>query len=332
MTPRWEIEERALLADCAVFRATRLMFLHAYFDESATGKSDPVMAMGGWVIDPKRLKPFNRDWRKVLRIYRVREAHAAPLATALEKRESKPSDFTGWDEKKASHYRYALSQVLDAHTRYGIFVAVVQADYMAEIVPYAENKALTDPYRWLMQICLDFLVIPAKYGPRTLIAARDHVKVVFDRGHRKPGVTEDYFLTLTTDQRYDIAKSGRIVGGYNAQSSADVPALQAADQLVWGTRRGAETMVKLWAGDVAGRRVRTHGLAGMTRVPIVGGYWHADNLAKHQKNILTNTLPIALACSYIGLPTHVRQRRCRMAQLSMVEDSNSKEHSKTEDQ
>jgi hypothetical protein len=282
---RWRVEERFLLYECATNRPRikRLVFFHGYFDESGTNNQRPVMAMAGWVLRPTRLAKFNRDWRQVLRKYRVQEHKAARLAAALEGNEKKPTDFTGWDQRKAYEYRSELNQVIDKHMGFGVFGAVVKDDYARVMGPYADKtNPLADPYRWLIHNTLECIF----YDPDTSqpirrgLGALDHVKVIFDQGYAKPGVTQQYFTTITTDPTYEIAQRGQIVGGYNAVDSVAYPAIQAADHLVWGANRGMEEVIR---GLGVPGKVRGAGLFGLKRVKIVCGYWNEQNLLIQRK-------------------------------------------------
>jgi hypothetical protein len=286
MRSRLQLEEAALLFECVTSRPRikALVFVYGYFDESGTNDQRPVMAMAGWVIDPKRLPAFNKDWLKVLRRYGVQEAKGALLAAALEHRERHPSSFSGWDQSRANEYRYELNQAIDRHMRFGIFTAVVKADYDAVMGPYTNrSNPLGDAYRWLMQQSLEHLVTRSVQPAGARLGPWDHAKVIFDRGHPKPGVTETYFLTITTDPSYEIAQSGRIVGAYNAADSSQVPALQAADHLVWGTNRGMEEVVK---GLSKPGKVLGVGIFGLKRVPVVAGYWCTENLMVARKKLI----------------------------------------------
>ena len=203
---RWLILERYLLTECRNQGVTRIMLLNAYFDESGT-EADPVVAMGGWVIDPKRLRGFDRSWRQVLKDYGVREFHGSPLAAAIEGRPSKKrNEFDGWSIAKAKNFRAALSGVINRSMAFGVSCAVAVEDYAREIVPYLTDPArpLRDPYRWVMQSCLDFLVAPETDKISRLLRPSDRVEVIFDAGHHKPGVTERYFLKITTDETHGI--------------------------------------------------------------------------------------------------------------------------------
>src|SRR6266403_5590487 len=55
-------------------RETHLMFARGMFDESGTHNAAPIGGDGGWVIDPRRLRSFNRAWCAVLKAYEVTEA------------------------------------------------------------------------------------------------------------------------------------------------------------------------------------------------------------------------------------------------------------------
>lgn len=260
------------------------MFWHSYFDESGPNRQRPVMGMGGWVISPRSLKAFNRDWRAVLRKFHVREAHAAKLAAALEHRATKPSDFDGWGQAKAAEFRYGLNKAIDDHMRFGIYTGVVKADYKRVMSPYTSpTNPLEDPYRWLMTQSIEHLIIRSVQPVRGRLGPNDHVKVTFDAGHEKPGVTEQYFMTLTTDPTYQVAQAEKIVGGYTATHSINVPDLQAADHLVWGCNRGMEEVVK---GLGVTGKVLGVGIFGLKRVQVVTGYWRADNLLAARKKLI----------------------------------------------
>jgi hypothetical protein len=266
------------------------MLVHAYLDESGTNDQAPIETMAGWVIEPDRLPLFNAEWQEVLAHHGVTEAKAAGLAAVLERTAKNSSDFDGWDKAKAAVYRASLNAVIERHMRFGVIAGVIKADYEKVIVSCLESAGpLRDPYRWLMQTSLEHCAVPAFQIKKPLneplprrLNPEDRVLLTFDRGHPKPGVTETYFMDLTTDQTCDIAKIGAIVPRYEVADSRLCPALQAADHLAWAAKRGFERFVTGLSGD----RVTMAGVYGLKEVLVIGGLWDKTHLLQCRTRII----------------------------------------------
>jgi hypothetical protein len=216
------------------------VLLGARIDESGTQPPAKIMTMAGWVAEPEEWRRLGSAWRRMLRrrAYRNRQTGAPIAEVHAADMHARVRDFEGWLEADVNALRDDAAALLRRRVLCGVAVSVVREDYQRAIVailPRGDN-IFRDPYRFLMQACLEFICKSKQ------VAKRDHVHCVFDKGHPSPGLTEQYFYRLT-DGESPIRRAGKIVRRYSTADSVDCAGLQAADLLAWGVRRGvADTL------------------------------------------------------------------------------------------
>lgn len=241
----------------------------AYCDESGTHAESPWITMSGWVADQAQWKNLTRRWRRVLKMYGVKEAHAGDM-------EARQGEFVGWDDEKLKRFRVALCRLVDQYVRYGVSVSVARADYERVVTPRLPKLdehpfgSFHDPYVWLMATTVG-LVLESEHRKDD-----ERVAFVFDEGHEGQGHAENFFYwTLAADPTV----KRRVVRKFMKECSLEFPPLQAADQLVWGCNRGTRLEF-----PPARDFVEIHGVLGI-KTPVLGGHLTADGLEQTITNL-----------------------------------------------
>jgi hypothetical protein len=235
----------AVLFEARKYGASEIMFgvtvsHEGYLDESGTDGQGPLVSMGGLVSTPERWAQLDDAWRATLNDPRFRSSiTGGPLPEAKYsdcRSRRKRSHYEGWTLEQVEEFLADLARHICDHASFGVGSSVYLPDYNRIIADPARNPgAMADPYRWVMQSCLEAITNAQELSPFGMVLCE------FDAGHPKPGLTERYFLALTDNPEAVITGRRRIVPKYSSAQSINLPALQAADILVGGLRWGTRT-------------------------------------------------------------------------------------------
>lgn len=215
------IASTGLIALARLVGAKSLMFAAAYMDESG-GLDRPVITVSAVVANAKQWARLERKWLGVLR----REGVSVFRMSLFENRRG---EFEGWPDNRRFSFIYDLSQIIIDNVALGVATCTATEDYLAVMAPamIAGDDPKTDPYRYLLQCCLEeihrFLRIPAT----------ERIACVFERsdGHRGAALADSYDRLLSTRIGLRSIFGPKIE--FRAKTDPHATPLQVADLLAY---------------------------------------------------------------------------------------------------
>ena len=190
--------------------------IEAYFDESGTHKSAPILCVGGYLFEREQAIKFDAAWRTMLK-----ESGDIPFfhMAACEAAEF-PFDHTPSEIREAMIGR-AVREI-KAHMTYGVVLAVNENQFKS-IIP--KHPLIGSAYSWLVN----------QVGAAVRKWEQDHdyrgqITYFFESG--APHQDEaNYIMNLQASNEADNEKS--CYAGHGFYHKNDTAGLQAADLLVW---------------------------------------------------------------------------------------------------
>ncbi len=108
-----------------------MAFLAAYFDESGTHDSSPVVVVAGVVSSTKQWLKFDQRWCKALAEEKISVFHMTDF-------ESSEEEFKGWAPEKKRPFIIRLLEIIKKHTRVFFFQAVYKKDFAAALSEFPD--------------------------------------------------------------------------------------------------------------------------------------------------------------------------------------------------
>lgn len=134
------------------------LILKTYIDETGIQAGAPVTAVGAYFSEPQSWKVFTRLWLNTLHDFDVDAFHMNDYA-------QRHGAFKCWSQEKQRALGVRLFPIIPAHTKLGMAVAMIHADFDELAAEYPNIKlALGTPYtccfHWLMAMVVERLNLP----------------------------------------------------------------------------------------------------------------------------------------------------------------------------
>jgi len=215
--------------------------LQAYMDDSGTHSGSPICVLAGYFGGERQWVNFDKEWSRVLRNVGVEEFHAKRF-WGKDREGRRLDEYEGWSDEKVDMFLGDLLRTITSYRIYPIGSAVVMREWLT--LHELERRYLTGgrvrggkiytsgapnkPY---------FLPFIRNVGQAANYCA-EYLKIhfAFDRNEPYSGYALDYFRTLEQMK----LPYWRRVGDLTFPTSAEMPALQAADLLAYQTYRYAQ--------------------------------------------------------------------------------------------
>ena len=196
------------------------MIVRAYLDESGIQADAPVTTVAAYFSTAEKWKIFTRKWLHVLADFGLSSFHMSEYA-------QRHGGFEGWSRERQKKLAERLFPLIPAHTKLGVSVAMVRADFDEVFEAYpAIKEALGKPYPCCFQWLVHLVIAKATFAsPKWRLAC----------------VHEDNDFKREAMEAWDWLKNEKDVAGRLdsltfAPKSSFVP-LQAADVLAWESQK-----------------------------------------------------------------------------------------------
>lgn len=224
----------------------------AYFDESSTHASSPLIVIAGGVSDDVQWSFFEAEWKGLLEEFKVPYFHMRKFAHSI-------GPFAPWkgDEKRRRQFIERLVGILRRRVTVSIGLALL-LDAYREVVTPEKVAEFGTPYALCGNLCVR---LTGEWAQR-----RQHdepIRYVFESGAQEAAELQSGFNAATAVEA--VQKHYRM-GSFEFAGKKDLGALQAADFIAWEL---AKTMVEYQKDSR--RRVRKS-LLSLTDVPHVWRY------------------------------------------------------------
>jgi hypothetical protein len=192
-----------------------LVMIEAYFDESGTHGSALVTCSGGYLFESEKCRTFDAAWRQMLSDFQIPFFHMASVECGGPPMDKLPS------ELRQALLRRAISIIKETAT-YCVVVAVPPR-YYEKIMP--DNPLIGSAFNFVTH---QTLMATARWADQAHYDGSVHY--FFESGHPDEE-NADAFMHLAV-QDEELVKLWRY-GGHTFMPKMKLPALQAADLLVW---------------------------------------------------------------------------------------------------
>jgi hypothetical protein len=195
---------------------TTVSTVEAYFNDSGTHPTSPVVCVAGYIFGKEQAIKFDREWRAVLSIYHLPFFRMSSCAHGAEPFDSLSPD------KRADLERNMIA-VINKWMSYGVAITV-EPEMLTRVMPGGGDSA-ESPFSYCARLVLT--------SARRWI---DQQKVtgdcayIFESGHRSHGEANDIMNRMYLDARQ--RKAHRYLSHMFIGKSVATP-LQAADLLAW---------------------------------------------------------------------------------------------------
>ena len=274
--------------------------LHTFADESGIENTAQYCIIAGYIGPPRQWQRFRREWRRVLRKYRVPEFHAKDFYQP--ERRKNVAHYAGWSEDRASDFLAALLTAINDRDIEPISTSVDvpafnsfdhdERRYLtggllathAEGYEDGSTVVLTEGFKSSGAPSRPYMAIFQRFVGEALIKAPANTKVYFT------------FDTQTTFQVRAIETfQEQFKGGFlSADREAKAAGIRYADSLYEDPLQAADLLAYFW-NRVAHEAVRSRLLLqtrdALTLKPHAMSYFKR----KHLQNILDSTLDDAKA-------------------------------------
>lgn len=123
-------------------KADTLAFFKAYFDESGTHESSPVVIVAGAIAEDVSWNALCYSWNAVLKEYGVKRFHATDL-------NARRGEFSGWSDEKRNEFYGKLVEIMRIHLTIFIGNGLRRSDFDEVSLEFPDVK-LTD-YQMLLE-------------------------------------------------------------------------------------------------------------------------------------------------------------------------------------
>ena len=187
-----------------------------YCDDSGTDKHSRVASVAGYLGKVSQWEKFQKEWRKALREFGVRQMHRAEL-------ESFKGEFKQWNGTLRTKFLQRVQPIIREHMTVPIGSAVIKDDFH-NVIPRHIQEQFGGVYGWCAHDCL--VAVSHWYGNR---GYRNRIQWVFEAGTIGHGQVDAMFRELNGNQK---TRDKFYIKGWSFQDKSVVP-LQAADVLAY---------------------------------------------------------------------------------------------------
>jgi uncharacterized protein DUF3800 len=190
--------------------------LTAYFDDSGTSATDPVVVVAGYLATVEMWSRFNRRWSTLLAQYGIAGLHRVDL-------ENFSGEFKEWEPTRRTEFIKKAHAIIKHCTYSGFGVALVKSDFEA-VCPESNPYRTYGLFGWCAYGCLAAIKLWCDHKNIT-----EPIQFVFEAGT----TGQDQFDQLlgVIYRNPAIRKNDRI-GGWSFQGKSLLP-LQAADVVAY---------------------------------------------------------------------------------------------------
>jgi hypothetical protein len=242
--------------------------LTVYCDDSGTD-NNRVAVVAGYVGKVAQWDLFNKEWKKVLKAFRVKQMHRADL-------ESLYGEFSrarGWNERRRKQFLIKLHRIIKRRTVFPIGSAIIKADFES-VIPDDFKRKFGGVYGWGAHECIAMLRVWCEKSCRQ---HTEPINWIFEAGTKGHGQVGKMLEELYRDQKERVKWR---IGDWSFNGKEDVP-LQSADVLAYELFKHAENQV---VDDGRKRGVRT------SLCDLMSAAQHSDYLKYWDKERLTEWL------------------------------------------
>jgi hypothetical protein len=190
--------------------------LTAYFDDSGTSPTDPVVVVAGYLATVEMWARFNRRWSALLSQYEITGLRRADL-------ENLSGEFKGWDPSRRTEFIKKAHAIIRQCTYSGFGVAIPKSDFEA-VCPESHPYRTYGLFGWCAFGCVRSINLWCDEKNVT-----EPIQYVFEAGTTGQGQFDQIMGDLYRDPA--IRKDDRI-GGWSFQGKSVLP-LQAADVVAY---------------------------------------------------------------------------------------------------
>ncbi len=228
----------------------------AYFDESGTHASAPVVAVAGFISTVERWRNLEREWSTVLRMYKLEYFHMTDF-------ENRWGPYRDWDKGKRETIIKRLLGIIKQYALSGFSAAVVRGDY--ERLREEHPGRWVTPYGVCAAWCLRDVADWLESSNRD-----EYAGYVFERGFRGAGHMAEAFGRASDEVR----RAYRFDALSFADKRAVIP-LQAADILAYEV---CKQVLRRTGAD--GRPTRKSAVRLGSSIPLRGKYFTYETLRR----------------------------------------------------
>ena len=203
-----------------------------YLDESGLDERSRSLVIGGFIAGSQQWARFEHEWRTTLAAYGVRQYHGRAMARL---------HFGVWPQSRVRAFHDDLLFLITSHRLVGFVVGVLRDDYQTVIssqpspVPADMSpRQARHPFFFVFQYALIHAVEAAR------LPEGQHLVVVADEQRQYRAWACGIHDSLQNHTGWQQANR---LGSLEFRSSADTPALQAADLLTSRARRELDRQV-----------------------------------------------------------------------------------------
>jgi hypothetical protein len=190
--------------------------LTAYFDDSGTSATDPVVVVAGYLATVEMWARFDRRWSTLLAQYEITGLHRVDL-------ENFSGEFKDWNPRRRTEFMKKADAIIKHCTYSGFGVAIPKSDFEA-VCPDHHPYRTYGLFGWCAYGCIASIKLWCSKKNVT-----EPIQYVFEAGT----TGQNQFNQLLHDLYRDpaIRKEDRI-GGWSFQGKSLLP-LQAADVVAY---------------------------------------------------------------------------------------------------
>lgn len=202
--------------------------ISVYCDDSGTHHQSRVAAVCGYISNLGQWEIFVKEWKAVLKEFKVQQMHRADLETFH-------GEFLKWSKKRKIAFLNKCHSIIKRRTKVAIGSAVIKQDF-EEIVPVEFRKFVGGVYGWCAHECIIHARIWAEKCQRQY---SDKFQWVFEAGTIGHGQVQTMFDSLVFTQK---DRENWNISGVSFQPKAVIP-LQAADVIAYEVYKQVENQI-----------------------------------------------------------------------------------------
>ncbi len=193
--------------------------LAGYLDDSGTHQGSPIVTVAGGVASVPQWIRFSRQWKKQLDRWNVEFFHMADFVSGHGK-------YKGWDENRKDHALSVLVKIINDNVRFLVGNAVYTGQFAKANAKYP-NPCIKDAYHFCA-----VLALPAVGSWALRSDKREPVALIYESGNK---LLDEYWRLIQKDFAREYVRQAYKIASITTGDKKDIPALQAADLIAYGT-------------------------------------------------------------------------------------------------